>query len=109
MTIKMTEDTELITCILQRGVADRVVKAAMAAGAAGATMFYARGTGVRQKLGILGNFLSPEKEVVFVVTPRGETNTIFDAMVESGELSTPGRGFIFVQKVERALGFIEAD
>lgn len=51
----------LITGIVQRGKAEKVVKAAMEAGAQGATVFYARGTGVRQKLGFVGKLIQPEK------------------------------------------------
>lgn len=44
------EALKLITCIVQRGKADKAVDAALKAGAEGATTFYARGTGVRQRL-----------------------------------------------------------
>ena len=40
-------DVVLITAIVQRGTADRVVQAAQEAGAQGATIFHAHGTGVR--------------------------------------------------------------
>lgn len=39
----------LITAVVQRGAADAVVQAAQEAGAQGATIFHAHGTGVRQK------------------------------------------------------------
>lgn len=97
---------KIITCIVQRGKADKVVKAAMAAGAEGATVFYARGTGVRQKLGILGAMLSPEKEVIVIGTTGDKSDSIFDAVVEAGKLGNPGRGFAFVQDADRAVGFI---
>ena len=48
-------DAVLITAIVQRGMADLVVQTAQEAGAQGATIFHAHGTGVRQKrLGNLG-------------------------------------------------------
>ena len=46
-------ELNLITCIVQRGKAENVIDAALKAGAPGATYYYGRGTGVRQKLGIL--------------------------------------------------------
>ena len=53
--IVVLTDAVLITCIVQRGAAEAAVQAARRAGAQGATIFYARGTGVRQKhLGVLG-------------------------------------------------------
>ena len=43
-------DAMLITCILQNGLAEEVLEAAKNAGAQGATINYARGTGVRLSL-----------------------------------------------------------
>ncbi len=103
-----TRDSSLITCVVVRGAADAVVKAAMDAGAQGATTFYARGTGVRQRLGLLGNLISPEKEVVLVVTQESITDSVFDAVVAGAHLEEPGKGFAWVQKLERAVGFFEA-
>jgi len=47
------DELKLITCIVQRGKADKAVDAALKAGAEGATMYYARGTGVKQRLGMM--------------------------------------------------------
>ena len=56
MTVKrrsltVLTDVALITCIVQRGVADAIVAAARKGGAHGATVYYARGMGVRERLG----------------------------------------------------------
>lgn len=101
------EQIEVITCIVQRGRADKVVKSALDAGAEGATIFYARGTGVRQRLGFLGALIQPEKEVVIIVTRASQTEDVFNAIIQSGKLDSPGEGFAFVQKVEKAVGFLE--
>ena len=103
-----TRDSSLITCVVVRGAADGVVKAAMEAGAQGATTFFARGTGVRQRLGLLGNLISPEKEVVLIVTQPSLTDPVFDAVILAAKLEEPGKGFAWVQKLERAVGFVEA-
>ncbi len=97
---------DLITCIVQRGRADAAVKAAMKAGATGATMFYARGTGVRQTMGLLGNLIQPEKEVILIVTKKNQTDKVFDVLVEKANLKKPGQGFAFVHHIEKAVGFI---
>lgn len=100
-------ELNLITCIVQRGKADKVVKDAIKSGAEGATVFYARGTGVRQKLGFWGKLITPEKEVILIVTKKKETDAVFEALVKSGGLDKPGRGFAFVHTVDRAVGFLE--
>jgi nitrogen regulatory protein P-II 1 len=101
------EQRDVIVCIVQRGEADKVVKSALEAGAQGATIFYARGTGVRQRLGILGAFIQPEKEVIIIATNTSQTENIFNAMVLSGKLDTPGNGFAYIHKIEKAIGFLE--
>ena len=50
-------DVALITCIVQRGTGDTIVRAAQDAGAQGATVYYAKGGGIRERLGLLGDEL----------------------------------------------------
>jgi len=100
---------KVITCIVQRGRSESVVKAAIEAGAEGATTFYGRGTGVRQKLGMIGRLIVPEKEVIIIATQEDKVDMIFDAMVERGNLKKAGNGFIFIQDAERAVGFLDLD
>ena len=57
----------LITCVLQRGKANDVAKAAMQAGAKGATVVYGRGMGVGELMGALGFAIVPQKEVIQIV------------------------------------------
>lgn len=101
------EQIDSITCIVQRGESDKTVKAALNAGAQGATMFYARGTGIRQKLGPLGSLIQPEKEIIIIVVKGDQTEAVFNAVVSAARLDEPGRGFAFVQKIEKAVGFLK--
>ena len=57
-------DVSMITCIVQRGKADGVVQAAQDAGAQGATICYGYGSGVRERLGVLGLAIDVEKEII---------------------------------------------
>ena len=96
----------LITCIVERDKAKGVVDAVLQAGAQAATTFYARGRGVREKLGMLGMLIQPEKEIILVVTTAEQKQAIFDSLVSAAELDKPGKGFAFVQPVEQAVGFL---
>jgi nitrogen regulatory protein P-II 1 len=98
---------KLITCIVQRGKADKVVDAAMAAGAEGATISYGRGTGIRQKLGLRGYLIKPEKEIVLIVTKPDQTRAVLEAVVEAARLREKGQGFVFLHEIETAIGFLE--
>ncbi|MEW6041272.1 MAG: P-II family nitrogen regulator [Elusimicrobiota bacterium] len=97
---------DLITCIVQRGVADKVTNVAMKFGAQGTTTFFARGTGVRQKLGLLGALIQPEKEVLFIATKREQTDQIFDEIVKTAKLDKPGEGLIYSQPIDRVVGLL---
>jgi len=97
---------ELITCVVQRGHGDAIAKAAANAGAKGATLFFARGMGARDQLGLLGLAIVPEKEIVMVVCKEQETPAIFGAMVEAGHLHTPGMGIAYVTPIYESAGVL---
>jgi nitrogen regulatory protein P-II 1 len=106
--VMKVEQCELIVCIVEQGESDYIVKMALEKGADGATIFNARGTGIRQKLPpILESFIKSEKEIIIVITKANQTEEVFNAMVSAGEFYSPGKGFIYVQKVEKAIGFLQ--
>lgn len=100
-------DAVLITCVVQRGIADTVVEAAQEAGAQGATVFYARGTGVRQKrLGVLSVTVNTEKEVIYIVAPSDQSDRIFERMFVAAKLDTPGMGMIYMTPLEKMATYV---
>ncbi|PCJ63464.1 MAG: transcriptional regulator [Planctomycetota bacterium] len=104
--ITVLTDVILITCIVQRGLADKIVKSAVDAGAQGATIHYARGSGVREKLGILGVAVEVEKEVINIVVAKDQADRIFEVMYLSGNLDTPGMGFMYKTTLDKAATYI---
>lgn len=106
--ITVLTDVTLITCIVQRGIADTIIKAATEAGATGATVYFARGTGVRERLGLLGVAVEVEKEIINIVVSTDDADRIFEAMYLAGKLDTPGMGFIYMTPLEKAATFIPA-
>ncbi|MBN1823486.1 MAG: P-II family nitrogen regulator [Endomicrobiales bacterium] len=98
---------QLITCIIERGKADVVVDSALKSGAQAATIYYARGRGVREHLGFVGKLIQPEKEVVLIVTKPDQTQKVFETVIEVAKLNQPGKGFAYVQPVQQAVGFID--
>jgi nitrogen regulatory protein P-II 1 len=99
-------DVSLITCIVQRGAADRVVAAAQEAGAQGATIHYGRGSGVRERLGILGLAIEVEKEIITIIVADDQVDRVFEKMYFAGELNVPGMGFIYISHLDKAATFI---
>lgn len=105
-SITILTDVRLITCIVQRGLGDTIVQAARDAGAQGATVYYARGSGVRERLGMLGVAVEVEKEVVNIVVSTEQLDTVFDNIFLVGQLDTPGMGFMYVTPLEKAATYI---
>jgi len=105
-SITLLTDVRLITCIVQRGLGDTIVLAAQEAGAQGATVSYAKGSGVRERLGILGVAVEVEKEVVNIVVSSEQLETVFNNIYLAGQLDTPGMGFMYITPLEKAATYI---
>lgn len=100
-------DAVLITAIVQRGAADLVVQAAQEAGAQGATIFHAHGTGVRQKrLGILGLTINAEKEVIYIVAPADQADAIFERIFVCAKMDTPGMGIVWISPISKMATYV---
>ncbi len=99
-------DVSMITCVVQRGKAEGVVLAAQDAGAQGATIHYGHGSGVRERLGLLGLAVDVEKEVITILCGDDQLDRIFEKMYFAAELDLPGGGIIYVTKVEKAATFV---
>jgi nitrogen regulatory protein PII len=100
-------DAVLITAVVQRGLADMVVQVAQDAGAQGATIFHAHGTGVRQKrLGLLGLTINAEKEVVYIVVPADQADAIFERIFVAAKIDTPGMGILWMTPLEKMATYV---
>lgn len=104
--ITVLKDVALITCIVQREVAEKVIQAARDAGAQGATVHFARGMGVRERLGILGVAVEVEKEVINIVVSTEQSERVFEQMYLAGNLDTPGMGIMYITPLEKAATYI---
>jgi nitrogen regulatory protein P-II 1 len=97
----------LLTAVVQRGAADLVVRVALEAGAQGATVFHAHGTGVRQKhLGILGLTVNTEKEIIYIVVPNEQADHLFERVFVSAKMDTPGMGILWLTRLEKMATYV---
>ena len=99
-------DVSLITCVVQRGMAEEIVHAAQEAGTQGATIYFARGEGVRERLGILGLAIDVEKEIINIIVANDQVDRVFERMYIAGKLDTPGMGLIYVTALDKAGTYI---
>lgn len=102
-------DVVLITCVVQRGLGDAVVKAASEAGAQGATVYFGRGTGVRERLGLLGLAVEVEKEIVNILVAEDQSDAVFQRIFVAAQLDTPGMGIVYSTRVDKMATYIPPD
>ena len=105
---KVTNLTEVanITCVVQKGMADAINQSLLDVGVQGTTVHYGVGTGVRERMGILGIAIDVEREILSVLVPSDQVDRIFERMFLAGRLDTPGMGYIYVTPLLQAATYI---
>ncbi len=98
-----TDNLEAICCICEIGVADDIAKAALQNGAPGPTVTFGEGGGVRDKIPLLRITKGPEKEFVWCVVDKSDSDAIFADMARAGRITEPGRGFMYSIPVNSGL------
>ncbi|MDA8912499.1 P-II family nitrogen regulator [Pseudomonadales bacterium] len=105
-SITYLSDAFLITCVMQKELAEDVLAAAKNIGAQGATISYARGTGIRERMGLLGVTIDEQKEVIRIIVSEEQANLVFEAMYLAGKLDTPGMGIMYMVKLDRVATYV---
>jgi hypothetical protein len=100
---KSSDNLEAICCICEIGVADDIAKAALQNGAPGPTVTFGEGGGVRDKIPLLRITKGPEKEFVWCVVDKSDSDAIFADMARAGKITEPGRGFMYSIPVSSGL------
>lgn len=95
----------LITCIVNKGMAETVMEAARKAGATGGTILPARGTGTEDDVKFFGYPLIPEKDMLLILVGSGLTGKVLETIKNIPVLSKPGSGIAFCIDVERFMTF----
>ncbi|MFM1581565.1 P-II family nitrogen regulator [Helcococcus bovis] len=98
---------KLITTIIDKGKAEDVVDSANKAGAIGATILNARGSGTKETLKIFNMEIEPEKEVVMMIVNSEKSLEIVETINKDMHIDEPGNGIVFVQDISQAYGMYE--
>lgn len=93
-----------IFVVIERGKADVVIRAARCAGASGATVFFARGTGGQVHMNLFKIEVEPMKEVVLTIVPEHLAQDVIAAMSAAAHLNRPGTGILFSMPIESLIG-----
>lgn len=83
---------------------EEIIDAAKAAGATGATLLSARGTGVKEAKTFFGLSLDKPQEAVIMIVERHMSAKIMKAIYDAGDMVKPGNGICFSVPVESVMG-----
>lgn len=96
----------LVSCVVPVGRADTVLKAARDLGVGAGIVYQGRGTGVRERLGILGIAVETEKEIVVMIVADERRDMIIDALFQAADMNALAAGYIFATPVDKAALYI---
>jgi len=95
---------KLIISTVKTRQTERVVDAAKAAGATGATIIPARGTGMHEAKTFFGLTLETQTDVLLFVLEEKLVEPVLSAIYEAGRFEEQGTGIALVLDVERTIG-----
>ena len=90
---------ELIVVIVEKYRAEEVMAAAKRAGAHGGTIMYGKGVDGKDQKHFFDILIEPEKEVVFILSKKDETQRIVEGIDGELELSSMKNGVLLVLDV----------
>jgi nitrogen regulatory protein P-II 1 len=99
-------DVAMITCVVQTGNADVILKAARDAGATAALVHHGRGIGLRERLGILGVAVDAEKDVISVLVSSEQREIVANNIYKAGQFDTPAKGFLYITPLDKVATYI---
>lgn len=94
-----------IIAMVKPNLTDNVVASAKQAGATGATIIPASGTGAKEAKTFFGLSLDIRTDVIIFLVDTQTVEAVLSAIHSAGRFSEPGTGIAFVLAVEQTLGF----
>jgi len=95
-----------VICVLSiPGSSDNLAKIALDLGICVPLITFGTGNDIRDQLGLIRITISAEKEIVHLITPEQDSDSIIRLLIEQGRLDRPGRGFIYQTPV--SIGHID--
>ncbi len=95
---------KLILSSVKTGITDQIVDAAKEAGATGATIIPARGTGIHEAKTFFGLSLEAQTDIIMFLVEEHLVDKILKSIQKAGEFHKPGTGIAFVLSVEHVVG-----
>lgn len=95
---------KLILSSVKADITDNIVDAAKGAGATGATIIPARGTGINEAKTFFGLSLEAQTDIIMLLVEEHLVTKILKSIQEAGEFHKPGTGIAFVLGVDHVVG-----
>lgn len=95
---------KLILSSVKPDITDHIVDVAKDAGATGATIIPARGTGAHEAKTFFGLTLEAQTDIIMLLVEEHLVTKIMNTIKEAGEFHKPGTGIAFVLPVEHVVG-----
>lgn len=95
---------KLIIASVKPEYSEKTIDEAKAAGATGATVITARGTGAKEAKTFFGLSLEAQTDIILFLVDENLVQPILEAIGTAGRFELPGTGIAFVMPVEQAIG-----
>ncbi len=95
---------KLILAFVKPNISDNVVDAMKKAGATGATIIPARGTGIHEAKSFFGLTIEDQTEIILFLVEEHVVEKFMKVISSAGKFNLPGTGIAFVLPVEHVNG-----
>lgn len=95
---------KIILASVKPVLTDKIVDAAKDAGATGATIIPARGTGIHEAKTFFGLSLEAQTDIIMFLLEENMVDKILRTIGEVGKFNKPGTGIAFVLPVDQVIG-----
>ena len=95
---------KLIMAFVKPGITDIVVDAMKEAGATGATIIPARGTGIHEAKSFFGLSIEDQTEIIVFLVEEHVVENLMKVIQLAGKFNEPGTGIAFVLPIEHIAG-----
>ena len=95
---------KLIMAFVKPSITDQVVDAMKKAGATGATIIPARGTGMHEAKTFFGLSIEPQTDIIVFLVEEHVVENLMKVIRLAGKFDKPGTGIAFVLPIEHVAG-----
>ncbi|MCP4338369.1 MAG: P-II family nitrogen regulator [Desulfobulbaceae bacterium] len=95
---------KIILASVKTDITNKIVYAAKEAGATGATIIPARGTGIREAKTFFGLSLEAQTDIIMFLLEERLIEKILETIGRVGRFDKPGTGIAFVLPVDQVIG-----